>query len=99
MSLQGAKCLIAGGSRGIGKAIALRFARQGATCNIVGRNADTLRSLVSELRSVRSTRAMGDPPDKALHGYTVGDVSRLEFWKSWDDSYRVELTRIFLLEA
>ncbi|KAK9450101.1 3-oxoacyl-reductase [Limtongia smithiae] len=49
MSLRGQRCLITGGSRGIGFAIASKFASEGATCVIVGRSAETAESACKQL--------------------------------------------------
>jgi dehydrogenase/reductase SDR family protein 4 len=49
MPLEGKVALITGGSRGIGKAIAAAFAREGATTVICGRKQDTLDAVAREL--------------------------------------------------
>ena len=53
MSFEGASVLVTGGSRGIGKAIALRFARQGAARVAIGylRNDRAAEETASELRA------------------------------------------------
>lgn len=65
------KCLITGASRGIGLAIAQRFAAEGASCIIVGRNKDTLSAAFEGLEATGSTR----------HGVRVGDVRQRSFWE------------------
>ena len=48
--LKGKLVLVTGGSRGIGKAIALMLANQGADLIICGRNQDTLNSAVEDIK-------------------------------------------------
>lgn len=48
--LKGKLALVTGGSRGIGKAIALMLADQGADLIICGRNQDTLNSAVEDIK-------------------------------------------------
>ena len=58
MSFQGASVLVTGGSRGIGKAIALRFARLGATRVAIG----YLRSDAAAEATAEELRALGAEP-------------------------------------
>lgn len=48
-SLKGKKAIITGGSRGLGKAVAMALAAQGVHVGIVGQNEENLRTAVSEL--------------------------------------------------
>lgn len=54
--------MITGGSRGLGKAIALAFAKEGIDVAITGRNKDLLKKVVTELQElgVRATYAIFD---------------------------------------
>lgn len=49
LNLTGKRALITGGSRGIGKAIALQLAMEGVDCTICSRNESTLRLAAEEL--------------------------------------------------
>jgi NAD(P)-dependent dehydrogenase (short-subunit alcohol dehydrogenase family) len=66
MRLTGKKIVITGGSRGLGKALAQRFAREGATLALCARQAKALESITHELREINpktfSQRCdIGDP--------------------------------------
>ncbi|KAI0830439.1 NAD(P)-binding protein [Hypoxylon sp. FL0890] len=50
MSLAGKQCVITGGSRGIGLAIAQLFATEGAACTLIGRNEDNLTNARESLK-------------------------------------------------
>ena len=52
LSLAGKHCIITGGSRGIGLAIARAFASEGASCTLVGRDPETLSAAVRSLPRV-----------------------------------------------
>lgn len=48
--LKGKKAIITGGSRGLGKATAMAFAKEGIDVAITGRNEETLQKTVAELK-------------------------------------------------
>jgi NAD(P)-dependent dehydrogenase (short-subunit alcohol dehydrogenase family) len=49
LGLAGKKAIVAGGSRGIGKAIAIEFAREGVDCVITSRNMKDLEATAKEI--------------------------------------------------
>ncbi|KAI3397042.1 hypothetical protein diail_11278 [Diaporthe ilicicola] len=77
ISLAGKSALITGGSRGIGLAIATRLANEGASCLLVARNADTLKTACSQLPK--------PPPQKAAaaarpHAFIAGEAGDPGTW-------------------
>ncbi|KAF2461050.1 hypothetical protein BDY21DRAFT_137774 [Lineolata rhizophorae] len=72
LSLKGTNVVITGGSSGIGRAIAIEFARQGSYCTLIGRNEDRLKSALHEI----CDHSMSNVP----HRYVVGDVRDRSFW-------------------
>lgn len=72
-SLAGRRCIITGASRGIGAAIAHRFAAEGATCVLIGRHQATLETLSAAL--LRDKFVEPNP-----HRAIVGDVADRSFW-------------------
>lgn len=61
-NLKGKKAIITGGSRGLGKATALAFAKEGIDVAITGRNEKSLQESVDEIKAlgVNATYAMFD---------------------------------------
>ena len=84
-SFEGKKALVTGGGRGIGRAIALAFAQQGADVAIAARNRDELEQVAGEIRAhgrkasahivdmgdTRKAVEMVDAAAKALGGLDV----------------------------
>ena len=58
MELEGRKAVVTGASRGIGRAIALELALQGADVVVTGRNMETLQSVIDEI-TVMGRKAYG----------------------------------------
>ncbi|KAF3125050.1 hypothetical protein TWF703_011081 [Orbilia oligospora] len=71
LDLVNRSCLITGGSKGIGLAIAARFARAGATCTLIARHERPLRDAISVL-------AESGQQD---HRFLVGDVGDKGLWE------------------
>lgn len=61
-TLKGKKAIITGGGRGLGKATAIAFAKEGIDVAITGRNETTLQATVNELNAlgVKATYAVFD---------------------------------------
>lgn len=67
LALKGKVALVTGGTRGIGRATAMRLAAEGCDIGICARSADTLESTLSELRNA-SVRAHGTVADVTVPG-------------------------------
>lgn len=83
-ALRNKRCIITGGSRGIGLAIAKLFANQGASCFLIGRNEASLTEAVTSLPPISSPALS--------HGTRAFDVVDRNAWKQlMDDAETVSL--------
>src|SRR5262249_5086844 len=85
-TLNGKTCVVTGSSRGLGRAIALAYAAQGADLVLTARTRDDLEALRGEIESLgrRALVRAGDVTDLA-HLRAVGDAAvamfgRLDVW-------------------
>ena len=62
LGLKGRKCIVTGGTKGIGLAVARQFAAEGADVAICARNLDDVNAVVAELKSM-GVNASGDSVD------------------------------------
>lgn len=56
MRLEGRVAVVTGSSRGIGKAIALTLAKEGAAVVVNGRNLQPVKEVVAEIKSLGAGR-------------------------------------------
>ena len=67
-SFEGKKALVTGGGRGIGRAIALAFAQQGADVAIAARSREELEKVAGEIRALKRTAS--------VHVVDMGDTAK-----------------------
>ncbi len=77
LSIEGKHALIGGGSQGIGKAIAVELAALGASCTLLARNEEALKSAVAELPS----------PKGQQHNYLIADYNNYNALEELISSY------------
>ncbi|KAI4849249.1 NAD(P)-binding protein [Aureobasidium sp. EXF-8845] len=78
-ALRRSTCLITGASRGIGRAIAIAFAREGARCLLVGRDETALKETYDLCTSARGSIGRS-------HFVLTGDIKDQTFWSALDKS-------------
>jgi NAD(P)-dependent dehydrogenase (short-subunit alcohol dehydrogenase family) len=74
MQLQGQVALVTGAGRGIGKAIALRFAREGADVAIVDLNSEWAQATGDEIKSL-GRRVFVKPTDVSVYDQIQATVA------------------------
>ncbi len=76
--LEGKKCVVTGGGRGIGRGIALAFAREGADVAVIDRLSDNADRVAAEIRGLGATAfAFGaDVSDEASVTKALTDAKR-----------------------
>jgi len=73
--------MITGASQGIGRAIAKRFAEEGARCLLVGRNQEMLNRVAA---AIQPHEALSHEKGfKRSHRVVLGDVRKEEFWQEF----------------
>ncbi|ASU84347.1 SDR family oxidoreductase [Nocardiopsis gilva YIM 90087] len=80
LGLQGARVVVTGASRGIGRAIAQTFADEGADLAICARSAEPLKRAAEELRGTGRTvvdQAVDVADEEALRGFIAQAADRL----------------------
>ena len=86
MELAGKVAMISGGSKGLGAALAMRFAEEGAAVSLCARNADELAEVVQEIEAAGG-RALG----------VVADVTSESDMAAWVERTRGELGPVDIL--
>jgi NAD(P)-dependent dehydrogenase (short-subunit alcohol dehydrogenase family) len=86
MLLQGQASIVTGGGRGIGRAIARRFAAEGAAVLVTARSANEIEAVAAEIRAAGGRAAA-----------VAGDVSREEDCSRIVESARKEFGRVDIL--
>ncbi|KUH40231.1 MULTISPECIES: SDR family oxidoreductase [Streptomyces] len=89
MHTKGLVVVITGASSGIGRAVALDFARRGASLVLAARGTEALQAVARECRTHRGTRAVVQPTDvsdaaavTALARRAVAEFGRVDVWVS-----------------
>ena len=85
LGLQGKRALVFGGSRGMGRAIAMRFAQEGVHVTIAARNPETLAHTAAEIEAATGMKVTHVSADittekgrRAALGDGLGDIDCLD---------------------
>jgi len=85
MELKGKNAIITGASRGIGKAVALKLAKEGVNVVIAARNQQTLDEAVADIQSQAQGKVIGVSTDvsqlddlKRLHQTTIDEFGDID---------------------
>ena len=85
LGLQGKRALVFGGSRGMGRAIATQFAREGVHVTIAARNPETLARTAAEIEAATGMKVTHVSADitteegrRAALGAGLGDTDRID---------------------
>lgn len=79
--LAGKRCLVTGAGSGIGRAVAIRFAQEGARVGLIGRGRDALEQTASSIADVGGT-SLVLPADVSREADMMGAVAALV--ADWD---------------
>ncbi|MGV8880262.1 MAG: 3-ketoacyl-ACP reductase [Sphingobacteriaceae bacterium] len=78
IDLKGKKAIITGGGRGLGKAVALALASEGVAVGITGRNEETLKNTIAEIKQlgVETAYAVFNVGDEAAVKHGIDELAK-----------------------